>query len=68
MATLTITTTRDYRGDFLGLPGIDQLLFQTTGLTTATFASNQFGPPAAALLISNNVQIVGDANENRLVV
>jgi serralysin len=66
MATLTITATHDYRGEFLGLPNIDQLLFQTTGSTTATFFSNQFG--GGPLLISNTVQIVGDANENRVVV
>jgi RTX calcium-binding nonapeptide repeat (4 copies) len=66
MATLTITATHDYRDEFLGLPNIDQLLFQTTGSTTATFFSNQFG--GGPLLISNSVQIVGDANENRVVV
>jgi Ca2+-binding RTX toxin-like protein len=66
MATLTITATHNYSGEFLGLPNIDQLLFQTTDATIATFASNQFG--GGPLLISNSVQIVGDANANLVFV
>jgi hypothetical protein len=67
MATLTIINNGNT--DFRGGPAevnIDKILFQTPGPATSTaiFAPAQFG----AGLISNTVELIGDANQNRVRV
>jgi len=62
MAILTVTATTNYTGTPLN--NITEIDFSTSGPTTATFASNQFGSGH----ISNSVNIVGDANTNNIVV
>ena len=62
MATLTVTQSHIYSGETL--TNIDQIVFSTTGFSTATFEAFQFGPG----LISDTVNIVGDANTNAISI
>src|SRR4051812_41233365 len=62
MATLTVTGPTIYRGQTL--TNITDIVFQTNGQATAYFDATQFGPG----LISDNVTITGDANQNDITV
>ena len=53
MATLTVTTSRDFRGDTL--TNIDRINFDIFSATVVTFSASQFGPGK----ISNTVLIDG---------
>jgi serralysin len=67
MATLTVTATHDYTGETLDPDDpIDQILFATSAISTATFARNQFG--TGDNLISNSVQLTGDEFANNIQV
>jgi Ca2+-binding RTX toxin-like protein len=62
LMALVVTQTHNYTGETL--LDIDEILFSTSGTTTATFASNQFGPG----LISSKVEITGDGFTNNIRV